>query len=304
MAPTAADKAAAVVEPVPRDKSPAQLPTLVLSAVTRLSGHTDWVTHLAMWFDACHDHVGWTCGGSAPAASDSDTQAVLARHGAPPALLCSGSRDHSVRIWSLAGESSMEGYGACLHVLRGHSRWISGLRLGHRSTAFTGVGGVFAVSASADGMLRVYTLSDGACVGVLRGHTRHVTDLDVRGTRVVSASMDRTVRVWELAPLFVGPSPAGVSSLSTSVPSQLGGECRERPSETATGLDTAVPLAPQPMLAADGSGDFELAELLCLRKHTDFVRCVHFDHQRVISCGEDNHICICSFVVDVPAEDI
>jgi len=54
------------------------------------------------------------------------------------------------------------------------------------------------VSASADGTVRVW---DGGNALVLRGHTGLITALDVRsdGRMVVTASADRTARIWDAA---------------------------------------------------------------------------------------------------------
>ena len=150
-----------------------------------------------------------------------------------------------------------------LHVLSGHSRWINRMTLGfHRCTpggerssmeAPRGIysregrlsrieesttcangrcffgnapsidGGFFVVSASADSLLQVWRLRDGALLGTLRGHRLQVTDFELHGTRLVSTSLDGTIRAWELGPLLAAaphaPAPAAleVSPISEHV---------------------------------------------------------------------------------------
>jgi WD40 repeat protein len=56
-----------------------------------------------------------------------------------------------------------------------------------------------AVSASADGTLRVWDLGSGACHLTLQGHTGWVRAVAVTGDgHAVSASADGTLRVWDL----------------------------------------------------------------------------------------------------------
>jgi GTPase SAR1 family protein len=61
--------------------------------------------------------------------------------------------------------------------------------------------GTYAVSASADGTVRVWDLETSTCQHILRGHTSGVLGVAYHpdGTHAVSASADRTVRVWDLA---------------------------------------------------------------------------------------------------------
>jgi WD40 repeat protein len=59
------------------------------------------------------------------------------------------------------------------------------------------------VSASEDGMLKVWDLDSGRVLTTVDGHTHEVRACAVApdGRRLVSASADRTLKVWDLASL-------------------------------------------------------------------------------------------------------
>ena len=42
-------------------------------------------------------------------------------------------------------------------------------------------------------------------------------------------------------------------------------------------------------------GAAEVALLFRIPAHRDFVRSVRFDHQRIVSCGDDGRVCVFSF---------
>lgn len=52
-----------------------------------------------------------------------------------------------------------------------------------------------AVSASRDGLIRVWDIQKGICLRVLEGHTSSVRSLDVAGNVCVTGSYDCTARV-------------------------------------------------------------------------------------------------------------
>ena len=187
-------------------------------------------------------------------------------------------------------------------MLSGHGRWITGVAVGlckpsalpppapppsttpeaaeektgeavpavvsGKATSTTTDPRLFLVSSAADGTLKVWRLSDGSECGTLRGHDRGITDLQLRGTRLVTGSMDKTIRAWELAPLLSRPTHAPPVAAPAAA------------ADEETPLPHALP---------------RTCELLCATEHTDFVRCVAFDHQRLISCGDDGKVCVMYF---------
>jgi WD40 repeat protein len=81
--------------------------------------------------------------------------------------------------------------GPLIRTLTGHTDSV-------RHVAVTGDGR--AISASADGTLRVWEVATGACLHTLTGHTDWVNHVAVTGDgRAISASDDGTLRVWEVA---------------------------------------------------------------------------------------------------------
>ena len=286
----------------------------------RLLGHTDWVTHVQLAGRA--------------AATESDEGGAAAP--TPPQWLCTASRDRSLRVWCVRSRT-------CLHELRCHSRWINGLAISSyrppardlgRLAACSPLAGAaaaaaaeqpaeaehFAVTASADGTLAVWRLRDGRQLATLRGHTRAVTCFQLSGTRVVSASMDRTILAWELAPLLArstataeeeATATAGEGAVETAAAE--GAAAFAEDDDAPGGGDTA-PIAPVAPAAEDGEAlavaeAAEAAEAVEViddtpdecklfevsDAHEDFVRCVCFDHHKLLSCADDGRVYLFSF---------
>jgi WD40 repeat protein len=285
------------------------LPDLAVLDERALLGHTDRVTHM----DA---HASRGSG-----------------------VLVTGSRDHTARVWSLCGGQQ---YGTCLHIVRGHTRWVTSVCLGFgrpspspasKSTptccgdiAPKAQGGrvsepTFFVTASADNTLRVWGLVDGAPKGILRGHRKPITDFVLRGTRVVSSSLDTTVRVWELGALFMGdadlarggaPGQEAFCELIRSWPpsvhtaadvsewQEVGRSSTSNRLEQLVGPDPAAATVVASAALTDAvlcedDPPSSVAPLCVFRGHRDFVRSVCFDHQRCISTGDDGRVCVCIF---------
>ncbi|KAJ1559027.1 hypothetical protein HK405_012288 [Cladochytrium tenue] len=113
-------------------------------------------------------------------------------------LLASGSADCSIRVWSVAD-------GRC-SVLSGHAAAVHRVTILPRSARL--------LSCSADGTARLWDLATRACLRVFSGHAAAVRGLHVSlplarkplastesraaAPRLVTASADGTVRVWDL----------------------------------------------------------------------------------------------------------
>ncbi|KAK7040830.1 SCF ubiquitin ligase complex subunit cdc4 [Paramarasmius palmivorus] len=121
-------------------------------------------------------------------------------------LIVSGSRDHSLRVWSFPGKNDQE-YKSIdgendeysqntddnpyhLHHLEGHDDAVRALAARGRT----------AVSGSYDYTVRVWDIIDGVCRWVLTGHTQKVYTVVLDSTRnqTMSGSMDGTIRIWSL----------------------------------------------------------------------------------------------------------
>ena len=130
-------------------------------------------------------------------------------------MVLSGSRDKSVRAWTLPRDSAQLGQSefgvpeeqAALWVMDGHGDSVRDLD----------VQGPVGVTASYDHTLRVWNLVTGECVHVLRGHANKVYQARIvldhshpssslagkhgqNNTKhvVVSGSLDQTIRIWNL----------------------------------------------------------------------------------------------------------
>ncbi|KDR77422.1 hypothetical protein GALMADRAFT_138534 [Galerina marginata CBS 339.88] len=121
-------------------------------------------------------------------------------------LIVTGSRDHSLRVWTLPrpGEtefksrqvnenSSIDDTGENPY----HKLHLEGHELAVRALAGRGR---IAVSGSYDFTVGVWDIITGVCKWVLTGHTSKVYDvvLDVDRDQVYSGSMDGTIRIWDI----------------------------------------------------------------------------------------------------------
>jgi WD40 repeat protein len=100
--------------------------------------------------------------------------------------LASGSKDSTMRVWDWAT-------GETVRMIRTHNHFIHGV-------AFSPHGRI--VDACGDGTLTLYDAATGQETITLTGHDDQVTGVGVSpdGSRIVSGSLDGTVRIWE-APL-------------------------------------------------------------------------------------------------------
>ena len=113
------------------------------------------------------------------------------------------SGDNTLAVWDLRSASKRLDLGTVPENLTG-----GGVGAGHRhivtSVAFSPDGG-FVVSASHDKTLRVWSMQDGSALATFIGHMQIVTSVQFQPTasaagawRLLSASVDSTVRLWRL----------------------------------------------------------------------------------------------------------
>lgn len=104
--------------------------------------------------------------------------------------LASGSLDSTIRVWELVG-------GTCLRKLQGHSDGVWCMCL------LGGVREFHLVSGSKDDYLKVWDVHSGHCLHTLEGHSSWVSCVDALQEQgvIVSASNDKTVKLWKLVDL-------------------------------------------------------------------------------------------------------
>ncbi|KAI9189622.1 hypothetical protein H9P43_001055 [Blastocladiella emersonii ATCC 22665] len=109
------------------------------------------------------------------------------------AHLISGSSDRTIRVWSVPppdanGLPSGEITSVC--TLAGHTEAVLNLRMDTRRNHI--------ISCSKDNTIRMWDATSGECVDELVGHIAAVNAVQLHRDLLVSASGDRSFRVWDL----------------------------------------------------------------------------------------------------------
>ncbi|KAI2621270.1 mitochondrial division protein 1 [Hypoxylon sp. NC1633] len=124
------------------------------------------------------------------------------------------------------------------------------------------------VTASMDDSVKVWDLNAGRCIGSLEGHTASVRTLQVEDNILVTGSMDATIRLWDLSKAHYDPQG-----------SQFG-----RDDEDDDGMAFENP-DDQPVDPPEGS----MAEcpLFTLESHVDEITALHFRGEVLVSGSAD-----------------
>lgn len=105
----------------------------------------------------------------------------------PLDYLASGSRDRTVRLWTVAGG------GSCLMVFKSHENWVRSVMV-HPS-------GNHILSCGDDRSIRVFDIKSQRCLRTIEdAHGHFVTSLDMHHTLpiMVSSGVDHHVKCWQL----------------------------------------------------------------------------------------------------------
>ncbi|KAI0636450.1 WD40 repeat-like protein [Trametes polyzona] len=173
------------------------------------------------------------------------------------------------------------------------------------------------VSVSGDRSLRVWDAETGALLSTLENHHRRgIASVDYRHPFVLSGSSDKHIRLLDVSTLkgwSTSPSvdkPAVVSELGRGVVCEacgnntMTGETSQPPPRRRAHEDLVRSVALGSEFVVSGSYDFTVkvwdrqtgalvADLA--GGHTGRIFCVGFDCTKIVSCGEDQRICIWDF---------
>ncbi|KAG2422114.1 hypothetical protein HXX76_016270 [Chlamydomonas incerta] len=300
-----------------RDKAVRLWEPALGSLAATLHGHTDAVTCLAA-AAAVDLKVAAAGGGESGPGSGLGSGGG----GGGGGLLASGSKDGTVRLWSLASRSCVgvvgagEKGGKAGPAAGGAAAAAAAAALGEvAAVALCGGGRLLAAAGSGRGVL-VWALARGGGGGgavscslalTLKGHLNPVTSLafDAAGLTLASGSADKTVRLWDMAaPAGVGAGGAserggggggaGASERGGGAGGGEGGDgCRHEPPQRCappSSASAAAATAPAAVSAAASSGPGGPEPRAVLKGHAYAVTCVAFLGSKLLSGSADGTV--------------
>jgi len=115
---------------------------------------------------------------------------AIATTGEQADMIISASRDKSIIVWTLERKDGLENYGVAKKRLTGHSHFVQDVAIS--------VDGMFALSGSWDGTLRLWDLNTGFTTRRFIGHTRDVLSVafSADNRQIVSGSRDKKINLW------------------------------------------------------------------------------------------------------------
>ncbi|KAH7394924.1 mitochondrial division protein 1 [Phaeosphaeria sp. MPI-PUGE-AT-0046c] len=125
------------------------------------------------------------------------------------------------------------------------------------------------VTASLDDTVRVWDLNAGRCIGMLEGHLSSVRCLQVEDNIVATGSMDASIRLWDLSRAEYAPQDNRVNKHNAEEDDGLAFE-----------NSADAPPAPPPTIMQD-------VPLFSLESHVDEVTALHFKGDTLVSGSAD-----------------
>ncbi|KAH7089236.1 mitochondrial division protein 1 [Paraphoma chrysanthemicola] len=125
------------------------------------------------------------------------------------------------------------------------------------------------VTASLDDTVRVWDLNAGRCIGMLEGHLSSVRCLQVEDSIVATGSMDATIRLWDLSRAEYAPQDNRINK-----------QDGEEEDGLAFENSADAPPAPPPTIMQD-------CPLFSLESHVDEVTALHFKGDTLVSGSAD-----------------
>jgi guanine nucleotide-binding protein subunit beta-2-like 1 protein len=115
---------------------------------------------------------------------------AIATTGEQPDMIITASRDKSIIKWKLERKEGVENYGIPERRLTGHSHFVQDVAIS--------VDGMFALSGSWDGTLRLWDLNNGQTTRRFIGHSRDVLSVafSADNRQIVSGSRDKKINLW------------------------------------------------------------------------------------------------------------
>jgi division protein 1 len=126
------------------------------------------------------------------------------------------------------------------------------------------------VTASLDDTVRVWDLDAGRCIGMLEGHLSSVRCLQVEDSIVATGSMDASIRLWDLSRAEYAPQDNRVNKH----------EAEEEDDGLAFENSSDAPPAPPPTIMKD-------VPLFSLESHVGEVTALHFKGDTLVSGSAD-----------------
>ncbi|KAI0780393.1 WD40 repeat-like protein [Trametes elegans] len=215
--------------------------------------------------------------------------------------LVSCSKDRTVRTYSFPDLKPQ-------HILSAHRAAVNAVAISNNQL----------VSVSGDRSLRLWDADTGALLRTFENHHRRgIASVDYRHPYVLSGSSDKHIRLvdvstlqgWSTSPSADKPPPV-VADLGRGVVCEAcgnnasGSEPSQPPPRRRAHEDLVRSVALGSEFVVSGSYDFTvkvwdrqtgalIADLA--GGHTGRIFCVGFDYTKIVSCGEDQRICIWDF---------